>query len=68
MLSDRLGRRKVLLGAAMLFVLSASLASLATTYTVANASLVAALNDVLIIVGPSKMGARAFSLALSQPD
>ncbi|HKQ14920.1 MAG TPA: sugar porter family MFS transporter [Steroidobacteraceae bacterium] len=32
-LSDRLGRRKVLLFAAMLFVLSASLASLATTLT-----------------------------------
>jgi sugar porter (SP) family MFS transporter len=32
-LSDRLGRRKVLLCAAMLFVLSASLASLATTLT-----------------------------------
>jgi MFS transporter, SP family, arabinose:H+ symporter len=32
-LSDRLGRRKVLLCAAMLFVLSALLASLATTFT-----------------------------------
>jgi sugar porter (SP) family MFS transporter len=32
-LSDRLGRRKVLLGAAVLFVLSALLASLATTFT-----------------------------------